>query len=267
MNTVKPTDYIEWAVDSQCLDVREIKKLASMSEEQALNPFEIEQLFDAAMRAIQWGIPTKEECVSYYMKSLHSKLLLPNQNSILIVKELYDCAVANDLFEEQKYWQEVSDAIADFENEGNVQGLSIERLHEMIIHCARKLWHTKIRSITFQQFIGQKITDVETEVHFTILFEKGALTIECPWRIRNTDAILLGETDVNANQREWKSVKELLVGKTLEDVQLLEQCPLLIVQCGDCFLDVFHASSFFDGWTISDEDDFYLFSMHGGSIA
>jgi hypothetical protein len=137
----------------------------------------------------------------------------------------------------------------------------------MIIHCARKLWHTKIRSITFQQFIGQKITDVETEVHFTILFEKGALTIECPWRIRNTDAILLGETDVNANQREWKSVKELLVGKTLEDVQLLEQCPLLIVQCGDCFLDVFHASSFFDGWTISDEDDFYLFSMHGGSIA
>lgn len=43
MNTVKPTDYIEWAVDSLCLDVREIKKLASMSIEQALNPFEIEQ--------------------------------------------------------------------------------------------------------------------------------------------------------------------------------------------------------------------------------
>ena len=64
-----------------------------------------------------------------------------------------------------------------------------------------------------------------------------------------------------------KSVRELLIGKTIEDVQLLEQCPLLIVQFGNIFLDVFHASSFFDGWNLTDNEDFYIFSMHGGGIA
>ncbi|WP_379589394.1 hypothetical protein [Oceanobacillus caeni] len=32
-------------------------------------------------------------------------------------------------------------------------------------------------------------------------------------------------------------------------------------------MDVFHASSYFDGWTLTDHGDFYIFSMHGGSIA
>ena len=67
--------------------------------------------------------------------------------------------------------------------------------------------------------------------------------------------------------RVGKSVRELLIGRIIDDVQLLEQCPLLIVQFGNVFLDVFHASSFFDGWTLTDEGDLYIFSMHGGSIA
>jgi hypothetical protein len=137
----------------------------------------------------------------------------------------------------------------------------------MIATHARRLWHTKISKINFKEFIGQKITGIDSEVHFLIQLEKGAIIIECPWRIRDTGEIVIGETDIQSNQREWKAVGELLIGKTIEDVQLLEQCPLLIVQCDHLFLDVFHASSFFDGWTLTDEEDFYLFSMHGGIIA
>ena len=96
--------------------------------------------------------------------------------------------------------------------------------------------------------------------------ERGAIVIECPWRIRDVDGILLGETDLQSNQKEWKSIEELLTGRTIEAVHLLEQCPLLIVQCGNIFLDVFHASSYFDGWTMTNEEDFYMFSMHGGNI-
>ena len=103
-------------------------------------------------------------------------------------------------------------------------------------------------------------------VDFLIKLEKGAIIIECPWRLRDTDEILLGETDIQSNQREWKSVRELLIGKTIEDVQLLEQCPLLIVQFGNIFVDVFHVSSFLDGWTLTDEGDLYIFSMHGEII-
>ena len=34
---------------------------------------------------------------------------------------------------------------------------------------------------------------------FLIKLEKGAIIIECPWRIRDTDGILLGETDIQSN--------------------------------------------------------------------
>ncbi len=238
-----------------------------MSVKESLNLFEMEEMFAKAMKALQQEAPSKESCMDDHVKRLHSQLLMPNENAVTIVRELYGCTIEHELFVEQMNWQEISDAIDDFEYGDNQHGYKQDRINEMIVSHARKLWHTKISNIPFQEVIGQKVKAVDSEVHFMIQLGKGAIIIECPWRIRNTDGILLGETDIQSNQREWKSVRELLIGKTIEDVQLLEQCPLLVVQFGDLFLDVFHASSFFDGWTITDEGDFYMFSMHGGSIA
>ncbi|TYS45953.1 hypothetical protein [Bacillus infantis] len=263
--TVQAEDYIEWASGCLALDTREIKKLAGMRA--PLNLFEVESMFADAMKSVGYEAPPEEECLEYHLKQLHAKLLMPEENAIERVKEIYICTVRNGLSEEQMDWQEVSDAIDDFEFGDNLPGYNMDKIHELIITNARRLWHTKFSKISFGEFIGQEITKVETEGQFIIEFEKGYLSIECPWRIRKADGILLGETDIRSNSREWKSVKELLAGKRIEDVRLLEQCPFLIVQCGDLFLDLFHASSFFDGWTLADEGDFYLFSMHGGSIA
>ena len=264
-NTVKASDYVEWANGYLYMDMLEIKKLASMSE--PLNLFEIQEMFDYAMKAMQRDAPSEELCLNYHIKHLHSQLLMPNEKAGLIVRELYKCTIDYDLFEEQMNWQEISDAIDDFQCGDNQHRYTQDKIDEMIITHARKLWHTKISNITFKEIIGQKVTAIDSEVHFIIELEKGAMIIECPWRIRDTGGILLGETDIQSNQKEWKSIGELLIGKTIEDVQLLEQCPLLIVQFGNIFLDVFHASSFFDGWTLTDNEDFYIFSMHGGSIA
>ena len=88
--------------------------------------------------------------------------------------------------------------------------------------------------------------------------------IECPWRIRNKDEIMIGESDISTWPGAWKTVEELLKGKAIEDIQLFEHCPLLILQIGDVFVDIFHASASFDGWALTDEEGFYLFSMHGG---
>ncbi len=264
-NTVKASDYVEWANGYLYMDMLEIKKLASMSE--PLNLFEIQEMFDYAMKAMQRDVPSEELCLNYHIKHLHSQLLMPNEKAGLIVRELYKCTIDYDLFEEQMNWQEISDAIDDFQYGDNQHRYTQDKIDEMIITHARKLWHTKISNITFKEIIGQKVTAIDSEVHFIIELEKGAMIIECPWRIRDTGGILLGETDIQSNQKEWKSIGELLIGKTIEDVQLLEQCPLLIVQFGNIFLDVFHASSFFDGWTLTDNEDFYIFSMHGGSIA
>ncbi|CAI9392305.1 hypothetical protein MHI39_01275 [Heyndrickxia sp. FSL K6-6286] len=263
--TVQASDYVGWANSYLYLDFLEIKKLASMKGK--LNIFEIEKMFVDAINSIQREAPSKEQCVDYHLKCLHSQLLMPKKNAVSIVKEIYACTIANDLFEEQMNWQEISDAIDDFQYGDNDYGYTLDKIYEMIVAHARNLWHTKISKITFKELIGQKVTAIDSEVHFIIRLEKGAIIIECPWRIRDTGGILLGETDIQSNQSEWKSVKELLVGKKIEDIQLFEQCPLLIVQCDNVFVDVFHASSFFDGWTLTDEGDFYIFSMHGGSIA
>ncbi|MBP3952544.1 hypothetical protein [Bacillus suaedae] len=265
-NTVQVADYVEWANHCLYLDVLEIKKLASMGMGEQLNLFEIEAMFAEAMKSIQMTPPSKEECLDDHFKRLHAQLLLPSENAMLIVQEIYHFAIEYELVEEQMNWQELSDMIDDFQDGDNHYGYTMAKINEMIIGHARRTWHSKGSKVTFKDFIGQQITAIDTEIHLIIQFEKGSITIECPWRIRNADVILFGGTDIQSNQGQWKTVKELLVGKTIEDVQLFEQCPFLIVQCDDLFLDVFHASSFFDGWTLTDEEDFYMFSMHGGVI-
>ncbi len=265
--TVKSMDYVEWAKGSLYLDMPEINKLASMYIKEPLNIFEIEKMFDDAIKCIQLVAPSKEQALNNHLKRLHSQLLRPTKETISLVKEMYSCTIEHNLFEEQLKWQEISDAIDEYQYGDNQNGYTEDKINEMIVTHARKTWHTKISKITFKEFIGQKITAVDTEVHLMIQLEKGAIIIECPWRIRNVDEILVGETDIQANHKEKKIICELLIGKTIEDVQLLEQCPLLIVQCEDYFLDLFHASAFFDGWTLTDDEDFYMFSMHGGSIA
>lgn len=258
-------DYVKWANHHLYMDFLEVKKLASMKGQ--LNIFEIEKMFADAMKRIQREVPSKEQCADYHVKCLHSQLLLPTPNAFLIVKEIYDCTIAHGLFDEQMNWQEVSDAIDDFQYGDNYYGYTLDKINEMIVLHARRTWHTKISKIDFREFIGQKVIAIELDPHFIIEFEKGVLTIECPWRIRDANRILIGETDIESNQREWEMVRDLLIGKTIEDMQLFEQCPFLIIQCGNIFLDVFHASSYFDGWTLTDEEDFHVISMHGGSIA
>lgn len=264
--TVQASDYVEWANHYLYLDVLEIKKLASMSIAESLNLFEIEGMFDDALKAAQIKAPSEELCLHNHLRILHAQLLMPGQNTMSIVKEIYDCTISHGIFEEQLNWQEISDVIDDFKYGDNLNGYTRDMVNKMIIAHARRLWHTKVSKITFKELIGQKVTAIDSEIHFIIQLEKGAVVIECPWRIRNTDGIVIGETDIQSNQREWKSIGDLLIGHSIEDVQLLEQCPLLIIQFGNLFLDVFHASSYFDGWTIRDEEDFYMFSMHGGSI-
>lgn len=260
-NTVQAADYVEWAHHCLDMDILEIKKLASMGMNEQLNLFEIE-----AMNSIQRTPPSKEECLEDHLKRLHVQLLLPSENAMFIVKEIYQFTIEHGLFEEQMNWQVLSDAIDDFQDGDNHYGYTRAKINEMIIGHARRTWHSKDSKVDFKDFIGQRIIAIDTEIHLIIQLEKGAITIECPWRIRNVDVILFGETDIQSNQGQWKTVKGLLVGKTIEDVQLFEQCPFLIVQCYDLFLDVFHASFFFDGWALTDEENFYMFSMHGGVI-
>lgn len=259
-------DYVQWANSHLYVDSLAVKKIAAMGFGGHLNIFEIEKIFDEAMAGMDIDVPTKNQCLEHQLKKLHAQLLLPNENAMSIIKEIYDFTIMHDFYEEQMKWQEISDVIDDFKYGDNFYGYTAGKVNEMILKSARDLWHRQPSGISFKEFIGQKITAIDSEVNFIVKFEKGAIIIECPWRIRNLSGILVGETDIRSSQSEWKTVEELLVGKTIQDVQLYESCPFMVIQCDLVFLDIFHSSAFFDGWTLTDEDNAYYFSMHGGSI-
>lgn len=184
-HSIRASDYIEWAKHHLYLDIIEIKKLASMKE--PFNLFELEEMFSNVMKALQQKPPPKEQCLHYHLKHLHSQLLTPVKNAASIVKEIYNCTIAHHLFDEQMIWQEISDAIDDFHYGDNDYGYTKDKMNEMIVTHARRTWHTKISKIDFKEFIGQKVTTVEANPNFIIQLEKGAIMIECPWRIRDTD--------------------------------------------------------------------------------
>ncbi|MED3575209.1 hypothetical protein [Cytobacillus praedii] len=66
----------------------------------------------------------------------------------------------------------------------------------------------------FRFFIGQVVTDVNTEENLPlgIVFEKGSLIFECPWRLRKNKNILIGETDCISDPKKfsYKTVKTIL---------------------------------------------------------
>ena len=72
-------------------------------------------MFEEAIKALHQKSPSKEQCVNYHIKILHSQLLMPTKNALSIVKEIYNCTIKHDIFEEQMNWQEISDVIDDFQ--------------------------------------------------------------------------------------------------------------------------------------------------------
>lgn len=246
------------------MNLPQINQLANLQE--PLHLLEVEAIFTEVMELLQRKAPSKEECINFHIRFLHSQLLLPTQFAMDIVIEIEKCIIKFHLLDQQENWKPIIDLMKEFQNKNNQNSLNEEYVKERIITHARRLWHTKISDINFETIIGQKVIAVDFETNFIIELEKGALIIECPWRIRDVEGILLGQTDILYNKSEEKSVGEWLINKKIKDIQLLEQCPLLIIQLDHIFIDIFHASTYYDGWTLTDNGDFYIFSMHGGEI-
>lgn len=134
--TVLPSDFVEWACQSLHLDTPEIQKLASMSFQQNLNPFEVECMFAASMNSVHLSAPTKQECLKHHLKNQHLKLMISNVQAWDIVKEIYETTLKNDLFDLQMEWQEISDAMDDFCYGDNIHGYTRGKINLMIIEKA-----------------------------------------------------------------------------------------------------------------------------------
>ncbi|WP_153730759.1 hypothetical protein [Sporosarcina obsidiansis] len=260
-----PEDYVHWAEEMLYFNTDEMKKLASMRPPYYV--FEIEEMFEKAVRSLGWKFPTIKECAISHINRLHQRLLFAGDDVFAMVKEIYNCTIQYQLEEKQLQWYEPSEWIDQLHYD-QAFNLSKEAVREKIVRHARKLWHAEKSEYTFSTLIGRRVLNVavKTDDRFIVQFENGSLMIECAWRIRNTETILFGDSDLQSNAVKWHEIQDLLIKRTIQDVQLWHNCPFLMVQLDDVFLDVFHSSSLFEGWSITDDEDHYLFSDHGGHV-
>jgi hypothetical protein len=127
-----------------------------------------------------------------------------------------------------------------------------------------------LSSLDFSYFIGQIVTEVNTEENLPlgIIFEKGWLMVECPWRIRKGKEIILGETDCISEPQKFshENVKKLLVSKKILNIAFVEHLIFVIEFEDNLTFELFHASSYFEGWSLRGDDGLDAFTLPGGEV-
>ncbi|MEK5207280.1 DUF6188 family protein [Psychrobacillus sp. FSL H8-0510] len=132
--------------------------------------------------------------------------------------------------------------------------------------------YKKLSNLDFKYFIGQKVTEVNTEKNLPLgmTFDTAGLIIECPWRLQVSNEVVIGYTDcIQASDRySHKSVESILLGKRILNILHFEGISDLVVEFeGSIYLELFHDSNYFEGWQLSGENGFYLFTLPGGTYS
>ena len=132
--------------------------------------------------------------------------------------------------------------------------------------------YKKLSNIDFKYFIGQKVTEVNTEKNLPLgmTFDTAGLIIECPWRVQVSNEVVIGYTDcIQASDRySHKSVESILLGKRILNILHFVGISDLVVEFeGSIYLELFHDSNYFEGWQLSGENGFYLFTLPGGTYS
>lgn len=131
--------------------------------------------------------------------------------------------------------------------------------------------YRKLSNIDFKYFIGQKVTEVNTEENLPLgmAFETAGLIIECPWRLQVANEIVIGYSDCHQSPERYshKDVEKILMGNRIMNILHFEEIADLIVEFeGSIYLELFHDSNYFEGWQLQGDNGFYLVSLPGGSF-
>ncbi|PAQ15596.1 hypothetical protein CD798_05870 [Bacillaceae bacterium SAOS 7] len=130
--------------------------------------------------------------------------------------------------------------------------------------------YKKLSDIDFSHFVGQKVIEVKSEAGWPlgVFFEKGVLIIECPWRLRDMNQIIMGYSDC----KQWsrfvlcESLEKQIKGKKIVSVQHYENTSDFVLELEEgLFLELFHDSSMFEGWKLQGEQGLLVISLPGGS--
>ncbi|MBN3547974.1 hypothetical protein JYA64_21920 [Fictibacillus barbaricus] len=92
--------------------------------------------------------------------------------------------------------------------------------------------------------------------------------IECPWRIRKNKEIVLGETDLISDSKKFslKNAKNILLSKRILNISFYEDLLFIIEFEDNLSLELFHASCYFEGWTLQGENGLDIWTLPGGKV-
>jgi len=126
----------------------------------------------------------------------------------------------------------------------------------------------KKSSVDFSFFVNQKVKMilVDDDRSLTVCFPNGRLVVECSWRISSDKGILYGSSDVVV--LGLKKLKKLLEKKVVVNIHHYQHVSDLIIEFNDqTYLELFHNSSYYEGWELIGEGGFHVVSLPGGSYA
>ncbi len=120
----------------------------------------------------------------------------------------------------------------------------------------------------FSFFVNQKIKSIllDDNLPLTVYFPNGRLIAECSWRISSKQGILYGSSDVV--ELGLKKLKKLLEKKTVANIHHYMHVSDLVIEFNDqTYLELFHNSSYYEGWELIGEAGFHVVSLPGGSYS
>lgn len=120
---------------------------------------------------------------------------------------------------------------------------------------------------SLDMFFGKEVVKI-LGIQPTLEFDDGGfLTIECSWRLRDRDTILLGcpEYERESAKKVISQLSEYLLNREIISIQLIPPVSDLVINFNsDLILELFSISSAFENWTFSNGKGFERISGRAG---
>ncbi|WP_379001014.1 hypothetical protein [Metabacillus niabensis] len=115
-------------------------------------------------------------------------------------------------------------------------------------------------NIDFSNFIGRKVIEILPigKDLINVIFDKGSLNVECSWRLRDKQGLIIGTTERKETDR-LSIIKQHLVDTSITEIYHFEPTDDMIIAFkNDTYLDLFSDSSIFEQYQLYNGEDIFL---------
>ncbi|OGO77774.1 MAG: hypothetical protein A2Y23_14910 [Clostridiales bacterium GWB2_37_7] len=118
------------------------------------------------------------------------------------------------------------------------------------------------------KLIGKKVVEINKMYPILVFDEEASLMIECSWRVRNNNIIIIDCSEYNDEKTHAEAhdkLFNLLLGKVIKRIELVPPVTdLAITFEKGLILDIFSNSNIYESWTLTDGKSFDLISATAG---